>query len=88
MYLEKVPGFDTGCVKWHFDFGCCGLLVDEVTLRLSCVEDFGGEVVVILAGHPGQQRVRYPAGESLIKPLTLLTIILDLESKQVVRKMV
>ena len=38
--------------------------MDEVTIRLSCVEDFGGEVVVTLMGTPGQKRVRYPIGKN------------------------
>lgn len=38
--------------------------MDEVTIRLSCVEDYGGEVVVTLMGTPGQKRVRYPIGEN------------------------
>lgn len=68
VYLERVPGADTGCVKWRINFGCCGLLVDEVTIRLSCVEDYGGEVVATLMGTPGQKRVRYPIGEAQSSP--------------------
>jgi len=64
VYLERVPGATTGCIKWRINFGCCGLLVDEVTVRLSCVEDHGGEVVATLMGTPGQKRVRYPIGEA------------------------
>ena len=62
--MERVPGANTGCIKWRINFGCCGLLVDEVTLRLSCVEDYGGEIVVTLMGTPGQKRVRYLIGEA------------------------
>ena len=64
MYLERVPGSNTGCVKWRMDFGCCGLLVDEVTIRLSCVEDYGGEIVVTMMGEPNRQRVRYAVGKN------------------------
>ncbi|KAJ7389872.1 Peptide-N(4)-(N-acetyl-beta- glucosaminyl)asparagine amidase [Desmophyllum pertusum] len=66
VYLERVPGSNTGCIKWHVNFGCCGLLVDEVTIRLSCVEDFGGEIVVTLMGNPSQKRVRYPIGSDYV----------------------
>ena len=65
VYLERVPGSSTGCIKWHIDFGCCGLLVDEVTLRLSCVEEYGGEITVTVTGIPGQQRVRYAVGKKI-----------------------
>ena len=64
VYLEREPGANTGCIKWRINFGCCGLLMDEVTIRLSCVEDYGGEVVATLMGTPGQKRVRYPIGEA------------------------
>lgn len=33
-------------------------------MRLSCVEDYGGEIVVTLMGTPGQKRLRYPIGEA------------------------
>lgn len=65
VYLERVPGSSTGCIKWHIDFGCCGLLVDEVTLRLSCVEEYGGEITVTMTGIPGQKRVRYAVGKKI-----------------------
>ena len=65
VYLERVPGSSTGCIKWHIDFGCCGLLVDEVTLRLSCVEEYGGEITVTMTGIPGQKRVRYAVGTKI-----------------------
>ena len=38
--------------------------MDEVTIRLSCVEDFGGEIIVTVMGSPGQKRVRYAVGEN------------------------
>ncbi|XP_078376852.1 uncharacterized protein LOC144660155 isoform X2 [Oculina patagonica] len=66
VYLERTPGSNTGCIKWRINFGCCGLLVDEVTIRLSCVEEYGGEVVVTLMGTPGEKRVRYPIGSDYV----------------------
>lgn len=45
------------------DFGCSGLLVDEVTMRLKCVEDYGGEIMITLMGSPGHKRLRYAIGE-------------------------
>jgi len=63
VYLEKVPGSSTGCIKWRMDFGCSGLLVDEVTMRLKCVEDYGGEIMITLMGIPGHKRLRYAIGE-------------------------
>ncbi|PFX30484.1 uncharacterized protein LOC111323498 isoform X2 [Stylophora pistillata] len=66
VYLESLPGSNTGYIKWRIDFGCCGLQVDEVTLRLSCLEDYGGEIVVTLTGHPGEKRVRYPIGSDYV----------------------
>ena len=59
-----MPGSSAGCIKWRMDFGCCGLLVDEVTMRLSCVEDYGGEIMIALMGSSGHKRVRYAAGEN------------------------
>lgn len=47
------------------DFGCCGLLIDEVTIRLSCVEEYGGEITVTMTGIPGQKRVRYAVGKEI-----------------------
>ena len=64
VYLERTPGSNTGCIKWRINFGCCGLLVDEVTIRLLCVEEYGGEVLVTLTGSPGEKRVRYPIGKN------------------------
>ena len=48
------------------DFGCSGLLVDEVTMRLSCVEDYGGEIIITLMGSPGHKRLRYAVGKKVI----------------------
>ena len=68
-----MPGSSTGCIKWHIDFGCCGLLVDEVTLRLSCVEEYGGEITVTMTGIPGQKRVRYAVGNIRKSRLTIVS---------------
>ncbi|XP_068716310.1 uro-adherence factor A-like isoform X1 [Montipora foliosa] len=66
VYLERIPGSSTGCIKWRMDFGCSGLLVDEVTMRLSCVEDYGGEIIITLMGSPGHKRLRYAVGSDYV----------------------
>ena len=36
-------------------------------MRLKCVEDYGGEIMITLMGSPGHKRLRYAVGEK--KPL-------------------
>lgn len=48
------------------DFGCSGLFVDEVIMCLLCVEDYGGEIIIILMGSLGYKWLCYVVGKKVI----------------------
>lgn len=64
VYLDRKNHTTTGNLKWQFNIGSCGLLVDQISLKVKAVADFGGEIIVTLIGDSGRQRVKYQGGEN------------------------
>lgn len=66
VYFDRIKNTTTGNLKWKFDFSSCGLLVDEVTIRLNYFESHGGEITTTITGDAGNKRLRYIKGNSPI----------------------
>ncbi|XP_032242603.2 uncharacterized protein LOC116620833 isoform X2 [Nematostella vectensis] len=62
VYFDRTPGSATGSISWKFDFSKCGLLVDEVTVKVCCDEGYGGEITTTLSGDATAKRITYLKG--------------------------
>ena len=65
VYLERTLGSNTGILTWKIDFASCGLVVDQVSIKVEsrCIN--GGDVLVMLASGERKKTISHMEGKSV-----------------------
>lgn len=66
MYLERTPGSNTGILTWKIDFTPCGLVVDQILIKVESHNLNGGEVLVMLASGNTKKTISHMEGKQHI----------------------
>jgi hypothetical protein len=64
--LERTPGSNTGILTWKVDFSPCGLVVDQVSIKVESRNLNGGDVLVMLASGNTKKTISHMEGKSTV----------------------